>query len=64
MNLPLDERVELAMDLWDSISDREVPAPTDQQIEEAERRFAESQKNPGRAAPWKEVLERIRARFT
>jgi putative addiction module component (TIGR02574 family) len=63
MRLPADERVELALELWDSLADHEVPPPTDEQIAEAERRLAEYQKNPDRAVSWQEVMKRIRARF-
>jgi putative addiction module component (TIGR02574 family) len=63
MNLPADEKVELAMDLWESIGDSAVPAPTDEQLAEAERRFEAYQRDPTRGAPADVVMKRIRARF-
>lgn len=62
MSLPADEKYELAMDLWDSLSDSEVPGPTDAQIAEAERRLDEHLRNPETAIPYEDVLAQLRAR--
>jgi putative addiction module component (TIGR02574 family) len=63
MSLPPDEKYELVMDLWDSIPESELPPVLEEQIAEAERRFEAYLKDPRRASPWREVMERIRARF-
>ena len=63
MNLPAEEKIELAMDLWDSLSDDELPPPTSDQLEEAKRRLEEHRKNPDSAIPYEEVLERLRSRY-
>jgi putative addiction module component (TIGR02574 family) len=63
MSLPPDEKYELVMDLWDSIPESELPPVPEERIAEAERRFDAYLKDPSRASPWREVMERIRARF-
>jgi putative addiction module component (TIGR02574 family) len=58
------ERVQLAMDLWDSLpTGDEAMAPlTKDQIEEAERRLAEMNADPSLGSDWAEVRARIRAK--
>ncbi|MEA2980945.1 MAG: putative addiction module component [Alphaproteobacteria bacterium] len=63
MSLPAKDKVELAMELWDSIDEGELPLPTDEQLAEAERRFAAFQKDPSRGSPVDVAMKRIRARF-
>jgi putative addiction module component (TIGR02574 family) len=63
LRLPPDEKYELVMELWDSIPESEVPPVPDELIAEAERRFEACRKDPTRAAPWRDVMERIRASF-
>jgi putative addiction module component (TIGR02574 family) len=63
LSLPADEKVELVMELWDSISEGEIPPPTDEQLAEAERRFEAHQRDPSRGSPADVVMRRIRARF-
>jgi putative addiction module component (TIGR02574 family) len=55
MKLTPAERIQLAEDLWDSISPEEMPPLTEEQIEEIDRRMAEHQKDPTTALPWEEV---------
>jgi putative addiction module component (TIGR02574 family) len=65
MKLTPAERIELAMDLWDSIppnSDNWLPL-TDEQKAELDRRLAEHERNPSRARPWEEVQARLSERF-
>ena len=62
MNLPADDKYELVMDLWDSLSDNELPGPTETQIAEAERRLDEHLRNPKSAIPYEEVLARLQTR--
>jgi putative addiction module component (TIGR02574 family) len=59
------ERIQLAEDLWDSVaaSPETMPALTDAQIAEVERRLAEHARNPSRAIPWEEVRARLWSRF-
>lgn len=63
LGLSADEKLELVMELWDSISEDKVPLPTDEQLAEAERRFEAYQRDPSRGSPADEVMKRIRARF-
>jgi putative addiction module component (TIGR02574 family) len=63
MELTPAERIDLAVELWESIPPDEFPALTDEQKEEIDRRWAEHQKNPERASPWEEVRARLWARY-
>jgi putative addiction module component (TIGR02574 family) len=63
MNLPSDEKIDLVMDLWDSIPEADWPPVPEEQILEAERRLEALRNDPGRGAPWRDAMERIRARF-
>jgi putative addiction module component (TIGR02574 family) len=63
-NLPIDERIRLVQDLWDSISaDQNQLSLTDEQKEELDRRIDafEVDKNKGRLA--KDVLADIRRKL-
>ncbi|HWE07039.1 MAG TPA: addiction module protein, partial [Rhizomicrobium sp.] len=48
------ERMQLAEDLWDSVTvdPRQIPPLTEAQLAEIERRLAEHAKNPSSALPW------------
>ena len=61
LSLPAEDKLELVMELWNSIG--ELPSPTDEQLAEAERRFEAYQRDPSRGSPADEVMKRIRARF-
>ena len=63
MELSPEERIQLAEDLWDSITPEEMPPLTDEQKREIDRRLAEHKKNPERASPWEEVKARLWARY-
>jgi putative addiction module component (TIGR02574 family) len=63
MRLPADERVEIALELWDSVDEKDLPPLTPEQMEEIDRRIAEHERDPSRAIPWEEVRDRLRARF-
>jgi len=63
MKLSPAERIQLAQDLWDSITPEEMPPLTPEQIEEMERRLAEHEKDPGSAVPWEKVRARLWARY-
>jgi putative addiction module component (TIGR02574 family) len=62
LKLPADDRAELAMALWESLSDSEREtelALTDAQAAEIDRRWAEHLANPGSAVPWSEVRRQL-----
>jgi putative addiction module component (TIGR02574 family) len=56
------ERVEIAMALWESLTDAERGAElglTPEQEAELDRRLAEHIANPGSAIPWEEVRRKL-----
>ena len=55
MKLTPAERIQLAEDLWESITPEEMPPLTAEQIEEIDKRMAEHQKDPTTAVPWTSV---------
>lgn len=62
LKLPADDRAELAMALWDSLSDSEREAEfalTDAQAAELDRRWAEHLANPDSVIPWSEVRRKL-----
>ncbi len=61
LKLPASERIEIAMALWDSLTDAEREAElalTPEQEAELDRRLAEHIANPDSAIPWEEVRRR------
>ena len=63
LKLPADERVELAMALWESLTDEERNAELaldPEQRAELDRRWAEHVENPDSAIPWDEVQRKLR----
>lgn len=63
--LPVPERIELAMALWDSIAEPELQDQlplTEAQTVELDRRLAEHDRDPSRGIPWEEVQRRLRDR--
>jgi putative addiction module component (TIGR02574 family) len=65
LKLPPGERAELAMALWESLTDaeREVElALTTEQEAELDRRWSEHLKNPSSAASWSEVRRKLLGR--
>jgi putative addiction module component (TIGR02574 family) len=62
LKLPAGDRAELAMALWESLSDVEREgelALTEAQGVELDRRWAEHLANPGSAVPWAEVRRKL-----
>ena len=62
LKLPAGDRIDLAMALWDSLSDVEREAElglTDEQRAELDRRWAEHVANPGSAIPWADVRSKL-----
>lgn len=63
--LPIDERIQLVEDLWDSIAEDSLEQDfgvTPELAAELDRRLAEYEADPGSALPWEVVRERIRRR--
>ena len=62
LKLPAGDRAELAMALWDSLTDAEREGEltlTEDQKAELDRRWAEHLENPGSAVPWSEVRRKL-----
>jgi putative addiction module component (TIGR02574 family) len=59
------ERIQLAEDLWDSVSasPETMPGLTATQIAEIERRFGEHARDPAAAIPWEQVRTRLWSRL-
>jgi putative addiction module component (TIGR02574 family) len=59
------ERIQLAEDLWDSVSasPESMPGLTATQLAEMERRLAEHARDPASAIPWEEVRARLWSRL-
>jgi putative addiction module component (TIGR02574 family) len=62
--LPLQERIELAEALWDSINEEghEPPLPP-VQAEELQRRLEEHRQNPESGIPWEEVKAELERKY-
>ena len=54
-----EERIELAVDLWDSLSAENVPVPA-WHLEIIRERLAEDERDPDGALPGEELLEWLR----
>ena len=62
LNLPAEDRADLAMALWESLSENERDeelALTDKQRAELDRRWAQHLEHPGSAVPWSEVRRKL-----
>lgn len=62
LRLPASQRVEIAMALWESLTEVEREAEltlTPEQEAELDRRLAEHVANPGSAIPWDEVRRKL-----
>ena len=59
-HLTAEERVQLAEDLWDSLSELPEPLPlTATQAEELDRRVEEYRRDGNPGTPWLEALDEI-----
>lgn len=56
-----EERIELAEELWDSLTEEEI-ALTPEQLEELERRRDRLEREGPRGRPWRDVLNEIEKR--
>ena len=62
LKLSAGDRAELAMALWESLTDGEREGEltlTDDQRAELDRRWAEHVENPGSAVPWSDVRRKL-----
>jgi len=62
LKLPAADRAELAMALWESLSDAEREAQihlSDEDGAELDRRWAEHLANPGSGVPWSKVRTKL-----
>ena len=63
LKLPADERVEIAMALWESLTDQERESELELSSDQKavlDRRWDEHLANPGSAIPWDEVRRKLR----
>jgi putative addiction module component (TIGR02574 family) len=58
LNLSPSERLMLVQDLWDSLSEEDIPL-TPEQKDELDRRKAAYQANPSSGSSWEDVKRRI-----
>jgi putative addiction module component (TIGR02574 family) len=63
-SLNIDERLELAQQIWESIATELESQPLSElQRVELERRIAVADANPSEGIPWKQVRDEARARW-
>lgn len=63
--LPASKKAELAIALWDSLTDverEETPVLTPEQEVELDRRWAEHLENPASSVPWDDVHRKLQGR--
>jgi putative addiction module component (TIGR02574 family) len=58
LSLSVEDRIQLAGDIWDSIGDAEFVIPEEHRIE-LERRIAAYEADPSGGVPWEEARERL-----
>lgn len=62
LELPIEERIQLVEDVWDSIAEVPDATPlTDEQKAELDRRLDAYNKNPAAGSSWEIVRERIKS---
>lgn len=60
LQLPVAERIEIAQQIWDSVSEhRESVLLTRAQKEELERRWRDFEQNPDEGEPWEDVQQSL-----
>ncbi len=63
LTLSVPERIQLAKDIWDTVTDEpDQIFLTSEQKEELDRRLKSHQLNPSKGTPWSIARERIRSR--
>ena len=63
LQLPPAERIDIAMELWESVTTDDLPPLTAEQIAEVEQEWAEHQKDPSSAVPWEDVRVWLRSKL-
>jgi len=64
LNLSVAERIQLAEDIWDSVSEvPEAVSLTEEEKRELDRRLNLYHQNPSEGSPWGMVREKIRNRY-
>ena len=63
MELTPAERIEIAMDLWDSVEPKDIPPLTAEQIESIEQELAAHAKDPTATVTWEELRAELRSRL-
>jgi putative addiction module component (TIGR02574 family) len=61
--LPVEQRLTLVQEIWDSIAAERQSLLTEAQRQELERRANDLDKNPDNLIPWEEVKAKALARF-
>ena len=62
-NLPIDDRIRLVEAVWDGIAaEQRVPALTEAQKQELDRRLVEHMASPGDVVPWEDIKAQALAR--
>ena len=62
LKLPVDDRVEIAIALWESLSEADRDSAfdlTDEQRAELDRRWQDHQRDPSSAVPWSQVRKKL-----
>lgn len=60
LQLPVAERIEIAQQIWDSVSEHpEGVLLTEAQKEELERRWKDFEQNPDEGEPWEDVKQSL-----
>lgn len=61
-NLPMEEKYELAMDLWDDIENNLLEV-TEEEIKFAKERLELHRLNPSKGTSWQEVKKKISEKY-
>ena len=62
LKLSADDRAQIAIALWESLSDTQRDASfelTDEQRAELDRRWSDHQRDPSSAIPWSEIRRKL-----
>jgi putative addiction module component (TIGR02574 family) len=61
--LPVDEKIDLIMDAWDSITPEDFFPLSEAQKTELDKRLAEYEHDPSSAIPWERAKVELQARY-
>ena len=62
MKLSVEEKLQLAEELWESVDEEQIPA-TDHEITMAEERYESYLKNPKDGISWEEFRKKINDKY-